>query len=80
MMDLQGYSFSAVKFEASILGQCLKMWSILPDSYNIHKLYNKSPLQATYQWFASLQQLLMIKQNWVKRLHYHRSRDFEYTQ
>jgi hypothetical protein len=33
-------------------------------------------LQATYQWFASLQTLLGTEQNWVKQLRYHPDRGF----
>jgi hypothetical protein len=75
-MDLQDYTFSPAKFELSILGQRIKMWSILPDSHNVHGLWSKSPLQATYQWFAALQQLLLIEQSWIKRLHYHPDNGF----
>jgi hypothetical protein len=42
----------------------------------IHSLWNQSPLQATYQWFASLQSLLNTMQTWIKRLHYHKDRGF----
>ena len=76
MMDLTDGSFSDKKFESSILGNRLKVWSLLPDSPNIHGLWNKAPLQATYHWFASLQSLLQIEQNWIKRLRYHPEKGF----
>ena len=76
MMDLEEGSFSDVKFETSILGQRLKTWSLLPDSAMIHSLWNQSPLQATYQWFSSLQSLLNTMQGWIKRLRYHQTRGF----
>jgi hypothetical protein len=76
MMDLEESTFDAKKFEISLLGQRLKMWSILPDSHNLHGLWTKSPQQATFQWFASLQQLLLIEQQWVKRLRYHPDKGF----
>ena len=76
MMDLEDGSFSDVKFETSILGQRLKAWSRLPDSAMIHSLWNQSPLQATYQWFASLQSLLSTMQTWIKKLRYHPERGF----
>jgi hypothetical protein len=47
-----------------------------PDSANVHGLWTHSPLQATYYWFASLQSLLQIEQNWVKRLRYHPEKGF----
>jgi hypothetical protein len=76
MMDLTDGTFSDEKFALSILGQRLKAWSCLPDSATIHGLWNQSPLQATYQWFASLQSLLSTMQLWVKRLRYHPERGF----
>jgi hypothetical protein len=77
MMDLtDDGKFSDVKFVGSILGHRLKAWSTLPDSAMIHGLWHKAPLQATYQWFASLQSLLGIEQNWVKQLRYHPDRGF----
>ena len=76
MMDLEDGTFCDRKFEASILGQRLKAWSMLPESAIIHSLWNQSPLQATYQWFASLQSLLNTMQTWIKRLHYHKDRGF----
>jgi hypothetical protein len=76
MMDLTDGSFSDEKFVSSILGQRLKAWSSLPDSATIHGLWNQAPLQATYQWFASLQSLLCTIQLWVKRLRYHPERGF----
>jgi hypothetical protein len=76
MMDLTDGSFSDEKFVTSILGQRLKAWSSLPDSATIHGLWNQAPLQATYQWFASLQSLLCTIQLWVKRLRYHPERGF----
>jgi hypothetical protein len=76
MMDLTDGSFSDEKFVQSILGQRLKAWSSLPDSATIHGLWNQAPLQATYQWFASLQSLLCTIQLWVKRLRYHPERGF----
>ena len=76
MMDLTDGTFSDEKFSTSILGQRLKAWSLLPDSATIHGLWNQSPLQATYQWFASLQSLLCTVQLWVKRLRYHPERGF----
>jgi hypothetical protein len=76
MMDLEDGTFCDRKFEASILGQRLKTWSMLPESAIIHNLWNQSPLQATYQWFASLQSLLNTMQTWIKRLHYHKDRGF----
>jgi hypothetical protein len=76
MMDLEDSTFSDRKFEASILGQRLKAWSRLPDSATIHGLWNQSPLQVTYQWFASLQSLLNTIQTWSKRLRYHPERGF----
>jgi hypothetical protein len=79
MMDLEDGSFSDIKFETSILGQRLKAWSLLPDSAMIHSLWNQSPLQATYQWFASLQSLLSTMQTWIKKLRYHPERGFYYA-
>jgi hypothetical protein len=76
MMDLTDGTFSDEKFLTSILGQRLKAWSSLPDSATIHGLWNQSPLQATYQWFASLQSLLCTIQLWVKRLRYQPDRGF----
>ena len=77
MMDLtDDGKFSDAKFVGSILGNRLKAWSTLPDSAMIHDLWHKAPLQATYQWFASLQSLLGTKQNWVKQLRYHPTRGF----
>ncbi len=77
MMDLSDDGkFSDRKFVGSILGRRLKTWSQLPDSAMVHGLWNKAPLQATYQWFSSLQTLLGIEQNWVKRLRYHPERGF----
>ena len=78
MMDLMDDGqFSDIKFAASILGLRLKTWSTLPDSAIIRGLWNKAPLQATYQWFASLQALLNIEQqHWVKSLRYHPERGF----
>jgi hypothetical protein len=76
MMDLTDGTFSDEKFATSILGQRLKAWCSLPDSATIHGLWNQSPLQATYQWFASLQSLLCTIQLWVKRLRYHPERGF----
>ena len=77
MMDLtDDGKFSDVKFVGSILGNRLKAWSTLPDSAMIHGLWHKAPLQATYQWFASLQSLLGTEQNWVKQLRYHPERGF----
>jgi hypothetical protein len=76
MMDLTDGTFSDEKFVTSILGKRLKAWSSLPDSATIHGLWNQSPLQATYQWFASLQSLLCTIQLWIKRLRYHQTRGF----
>ncbi len=76
MMDLEDGTFSDRKFESSILGQRLKAWSHLPDGPMIHILWNQSPVQATYQWFASLQALLQTMQSWIKRLRYHKDRGF----
>ncbi len=76
MMDLTDGTFSDENFALSILGQRLKAWSCLPDSATIHGLWNQSPLQATYQWFASLQSLLSTMQLWVKRLRYHLFKGF----
>jgi hypothetical protein len=77
MMDLtDNGKFSDVKFVGSILGHRLKAWSTLPDSVMIHGLWHTAPLQATYQWFASLQSLRGTEQNWVKQLHYHPDRGF----
>jgi hypothetical protein len=77
MMDLtDDGKFSDAKFVGSILGNRLKAWSTLPDSAMIHGLWHKAPLQATYQWFASLQSLLGIEQTWVKQLRYHPERGF----
>jgi hypothetical protein len=75
-MDLEDGTFCNRKFEASILGQRLKAWSMLPDSTMIHSLWNQPPLQATYQWFASLQSLLNTIQAWIKQLHYHKDHGF----
>jgi hypothetical protein len=77
MMDLSDDGkFGDEKFVGSILGRRLKTWSTLPDSAMIHGLWNKAPLQATFQWFASLQSLLGTIQNWVKRLRYHPEKGF----
>jgi hypothetical protein len=76
MMDLEDGTFSDRKFESSILGQRLKAWSQLPDGPMIHSLWNQSPVQASYQWFASLQALLHTMQSWIKRLRYHKDRGF----
>jgi hypothetical protein len=57
MMDLTHGAFSDETFAKSILGQRMKAWSSLPGSAAIDGLWNQSPLQATYQWFASLQSL-----------------------
>jgi hypothetical protein len=77
MMDLTDDGrFNDSKFIGSILGHRLKTWSQLPDSAMIHGLWNKAPLQATYQWFSSLQLLLSTEQNWVKRLRYHPEKGF----
>jgi hypothetical protein len=62
MVDLSDDGkFSDGKFVGSILGHRLKTWSQLPDSAMVHGLWNKDPLQATYQWFSSLQTLLSNK-------------------
>jgi hypothetical protein len=76
MMDLSETSFSDSSFAGSILGQRLIAWSTLPSNTTIHHLWNQAPLQATYHWFASLQMLLSIEQNWVKRLRYHPEKGF----
>jgi hypothetical protein len=76
MMDLSETTFSDSSFAGSILGQRLKAWSTLPSNTMIHHLWNQAPLQATYHWFASLQMLLRIEQNWVKRLRYHPEKGF----
>jgi hypothetical protein len=76
MMDLEDGTFSDCKFETSILGHLLKAWSQLPNSTLIHSLWNQSPVQATYQWFSSLQSLLNTMQTWIKRLRYHKDRGF----
>ncbi len=77
MMDLtDNRKFSDAKFVGSILGHQLKTWSQLPDGAMVHSLWNKAPLQATYQWFSSLKSLLGIEQNWVKRLRYHPQKGF----
>jgi hypothetical protein len=76
MMDLTDGTFSDEKFMGSILGNRLKIWSTLPDSATIHGLWNRAPLQATYYWLSSLQTLLSIEQNWVKRLRYHPEQGF----
>jgi hypothetical protein len=76
MMDLTDGTFSDEKFMGSILGNRLKIWSTLPDSANIHGLWNRAPLQATYYWLSSLQTLLGIEQNWIKRLRYHPEQGF----
>jgi hypothetical protein len=76
MMDLSEPSFSDSSFAGSILGQRLKAWSTLPSNTSIHHLWNQASLQTTYHWFASLQMLLSIKQNWVKRLRYHPEKGF----
>ena len=76
MTDLEDGTFSDGKFETSILGQRLKAWSQLPNSAMIHGLWNQSPTQVTYQWFASLQSLLHTMQSWIKRLRYHKDRGF----
>jgi hypothetical protein len=76
MMDLTDGTFSDEKFVKSILGQRLKAWSSLPDSAAIHGLWNQLPLQATYQWFASLQSLLCTMHSWIKRIRYHPERGF----
>jgi hypothetical protein len=54
MMDLTNGTFSDEKFVGSILGNCLKVWSTLPDSANMHGLWTHSPLQVTYYWFKFL--------------------------
>jgi hypothetical protein len=77
MMDLtDDGKFSDAKFAGSLLGQRLKAWSTLPDSATIHSLWNKAPLQTTYQWFASLQSILSTVQKWIKRLRYHPEQGF----
>jgi hypothetical protein len=77
IMDLtDDGEFSGIKFAGSILGQCLKMWTTLPDSAMIYGLWNQAPLQAIHHWFLSLQSLLSTKQNWVKRLQCHPERAF----
>jgi hypothetical protein len=76
MMDLTDGTFSDKKFASSILGHRLKARSSLSESATIHGLWNQAPLQATYQWFASLQSLLCTIQLWVKRLRYHPERGF----
>jgi hypothetical protein len=63
--------FSLAKFAGSIIRQWLKACSVLPDSAMIHGLWNKAPLQVTYQWFSSLQSILSTKHWWVKQLRYH---------
>jgi hypothetical protein len=76
MMDLTEDTFSDRNFAGSILGLRLKAWSTLPTNTTIHSLWNQAPLQTTYHWFASLQQLLSTEQNWVKRLRFHPDQGF----
>jgi hypothetical protein len=42
----------------------------------IHGIWQKSPQQATYFWFQSLQSLFLVFHAWIKYSHYHPSQGF----
>jgi hypothetical protein len=74
MLDLSDV-FEDCKFRNSLLGRRLRTWSDLPDNPLVYGVWMQSPKQTTYYWlFMSLQSLLLIFQNWIKNLHYHRTR------
>jgi hypothetical protein len=75
MLDLSDV-FEDRKFRNSLLGRRLRAWSDLPDNPLVHGVWMQSPKQTTYYWFMSLQSLLLIFQNWIKNLRYHRTRGF----
>jgi hypothetical protein len=75
MVDLPD-TLQDTHFRKSILGSRLKAWCVLPDNPNVHSIWSQYPGQATYQWFLSLQHLLLIVMSWIKWLRFHPSRGF----
>jgi hypothetical protein len=75
MIDLTD-DFGDQKFRASLFGRRLRTWSDLPDNPIVHGLWHKSPLQASYYWFMSLQTLLAVFHSWLTNLTYHSNKGF----
>jgi hypothetical protein len=69
-------SFEDTRFRQSIFGQRLRTWSDLPHNPMIHGIWQKSPRQATYFWFQSLQSLCSVFQTWIKNPRYHPMQGF----
>jgi hypothetical protein len=75
MIDLPD-TLQDVQFRKSLLGSRLKAWSVLPDNPTVHTIWSQHPVQATYQWLHSLQNLLYIFQSWIKWQNYHPTKGF----
>jgi hypothetical protein len=50
--------------------------SDLLDNPMIHGIWQKSPRQATYFWFQSVQSLCLVFQTWIKNSRYHPTQGF----